>query len=553
MTWAWLTLVLCAAAHGQAQAPPQTPAAPAPSKGSITGQVVNAKTGAPLRKASIRLTPVMTGGQVAGAPQPSIRSADTDDQGRFSFSGLDAGKYRLAAERQGFLRQSYGERKYSGGGTPVLVADGQEVKGLLFRLNPQGVITGKVLDEDGEPLANVQVRAMRYLYANGKRQWMQVQNANSSDIGEYRLADLQPGRYLVSTNPRNVGRNMVMQSNEALPQTPDLTYATTYYPSASDSTAAIPVDVGAGGEIHGIDIRLVKTRAWRVRGKVSGPGGERGRGAIQVVLIPAEGPVNNPLMSMARPPDGQFEIRSVPAGSYTLRASSQAGGQVYAAETPVQVTGNHVDGITLVLASGGDVQGTVKLVDADAPVDLRNVSVMLRPVGFMGIGGPPQRARVGDDLKFAIKGVPPAKFAVNVSGIPNTCYVKSVQFGGRDVTAAGLDMSAGGALEVVISAAAAEVDAVVVDKDGKAAINAVVAVVPGDGSTPMVRTTDENGILAVKGLKPGNYKLVAWEDVEQGAPLDPDFLRQFEKQMKAVKLDAAGHEAVQLTAIAGEG
>ncbi|HJZ96276.1 MAG TPA: hypothetical protein VKE70_07200, partial [Candidatus Solibacter sp.] len=62
-------------------------------------------------------------------------------------------------------------------------------------------------------------------------------------------------------------------------------------------------------------------------------------------------------------------------------------------------------------------------------------------------------------------------------------------------------------------------------------------------------TTDDNGILSAKGLKPGDYKLLAWEDVEQGAPYDPEFLRQYEKKMKSVKVDASGHEAVQLTAI----
>jgi hypothetical protein len=110
-------------------------------------------------------------------------------------------------------------------------------------------------------------------------------------------------------------------------------------------------------------------------------------------------------------------------------------------------------------------------------------------------------------------------------------------------------MSAGGPIEIVISGAPAQVDAVVMDKDGKGVINAVVAIVPKDGSNPMVQMTDENGILTAKGLKPGDYKLLAWEDVEQGAPYDPDFLRQFEKQMKSLKLDAAAHEALQLIAI----
>ena len=546
MKCAWLILSVCEAVYGQQQ----VSVASAP-KGSIEGQVVNAKTGTPLKKTSIRLNMVMIGntaGTAAGQQRPVVRTADTDEQGRFSFAGLDPGKYRLAAERQGFLRQSYGERRFSGGGTPVLVGDGQSVKDVLFRLNPQAVITGKVLDEDGDPLPNVQVRAMRYMYAGGRRQWMQVGGGNTSDIGEYRLPDLQPGRYLVSTDPRNLGRNVVIQPDEPLPQTPDMNYAATYYPSTTNAATAIPIDVGAGGEIRGIDVRVVKTRVWRVRGKVNGPGGERGRGAIQVALTPAEGPANNRLAGTARPPDGNFEIRNVPSGSYLMHATSQAGGQVYAAVLPVQITGNHVDGLTLNLASGGDLQGTVKLVDATTPIELKNVSVMLRPVGIVNIGGPPQRARVGDDLKFAIKGVPPVKFAASVLGIPNTCYLKSVQFGGRDLTSEGLDMSAGGPLDIVISAAPAQIDAVVMDKDGKAAVNAVVAVVPKDGS-PIVQTTDENGILSVKGLKPGDYKLLAWEDVEQGAPSDPDFLVQYEKKMKSVKVDASGHEAIQLTAI----
>ena len=595
MKCVWLILTLCAAAYSQApaQAPAQSAAQPAP-KGSLSGQVVNGKTGAPLKKANVRLSfinpPNNNGGRGAPAPQaaqqqvdvaqiqmqvnaalaqaglpmsplnisnmpqgPNIRTVETDESGRFAFTGLAGGKYRLSAERQGFLRQSYGERKYSGGGTPVAVGDGQNVTNLLFRMNPQGVITGKVLDEDGEPMANVQVRAHRYMYMGGKRQWVQIASNNSSDIGEYRLPDLQPGRYLVSTNARNIGR-INMGPNEPLSPNPDTTYAATYYPSTQQSATAIPIDIGAGSEIHGIDIRLIKTRVWRVRGQVSGveAGGGRGRSAIQISLTPTEGPSDGRLNTTARPPEGQFEIRNVPSGSYTLHAQSQAGSQMFAASMPVQVTGSHVDGLKVTLSSGGDVQGMVKLVDATTPVELKNLSVMLRPVGGSGFGfGPPQRARVSEDMKFTIKGVPPMKFAVNVSGIPNTCYLKSVTFGGRVLTPEGLDMSGGGAIEVTISAAPGEIDAVVMDKDGKSVPGAVVALVPKEGN-PMVMMTDDNGILAAKGLKPGDYKILAWEDVESGAPQDPDFLQQFEKEMKSVKLDASGHEAVQLKAIAAQ-
>jgi hypothetical protein len=341
-----------------------------------------------------------------------------------------------------------------------------------------------------------------------------------------------------------------------MPVDPDMMYAATYYPSTASANTAASIDVGPGNEIRGIDIRLIKARVWRVRGRVTGleqPAPGRGRGAVQVSLVPAEGPTNGQQMSMARPQDGGFEIRNVPSGSYVLRAHAQMGQQTFAASMPVQVTGSHVDGVNLTLATGGDLQGTVKLVDATTPVELKNLSVNLRPTGNEGFGfGPPARGRVTEEMKFAIKGVPPMKFAVNVGGIPNTCYLKSVTYGGRDVPPEGLDMSGGGQLEVTISAAAAQVDAVVLDKDSKGLSNAVVAIIPEDGRSPMVLTTDDNGILTAKGLKPGSYKMLAWEDVEQGAPYDPDFLAQFEKKMKSVKLDSAGHEAVQLTAISDQ-
>ena len=180
-------LALCGVAHGfQA----------APAKGSIEGQVMNLKAGSPLKKATVQLVMMNAGGGGGGRgpmPPPVRRVAETDEQGRFAFANLDPGKFQLSAERQGFLRQNYGARKYSGGGTPVLVAEGQNVKSIVFQLVPQAVITGKVLDEDGEGMAGEPVRALRYVYRGGKRQWTTVGTAQTSDIGEFRLPNLEPG------------------------------------------------------------------------------------------------------------------------------------------------------------------------------------------------------------------------------------------------------------------------------------------------------------------------------------------------------------------------
>ena len=373
--------------------------------------------------------------------------------------------------------------------------------------------------------------------------------AQTSDIGEFRLPNLEPGRYLVSSNARSGGASRrQIESSEPLPSAPDMMYATTYYPSTTNAPTAIPIDVGAGVEVRGIDVRLVKTRVYRVRGRVVSS--DTSRRAATVTLIARDGGPGTAITGAALGAEGQFELRNVPPGQYTAMAQSRGGGLEFIATQPLDVVSNHVEGLVLTMAAGGEVQGSVKLVDAATPPELKNVSVVLRPVGFAGSA--PPRSRVGDDLKFTLKSVPPVRYAVTVTGVPETCYVQSVKYGGGEVTDAGVEMTNGGVLEVTLSAAAARVDAVVLDKDGKAGWHAVVALIPKDGSMTVVQTADENGILTFKGLKPGDYRLLAWEDVESGAPYDRDFLKPFEPQAKSVKLEAAGHEAVQLKAIAAD-
>jgi uncharacterized surface anchored protein len=150
---------------------------------------------------------------------------------------------------------------------------------------------------------------------------------------------------------------------------------------------------------------------------------------------------------------------------------------------------------------------------------------------------------------FTLKSVPAVRYAVNVTGVPDGCYVKSIQYGGMDVSDAGIEMTNGGTLDIVLRAAAAQVDAVVQDKDGKAAWNATVALVPKDGANIVVRTADENGILSLRGVKPGDYRLFAWEDVESGAPSGSEVRKLWEEYGKSCKFGWSRYDSVQRKAI----
>jgi len=526
-----------------------TPAVPAPPKGIIEGQVFNLATGAPLKKATVRLTGL--GARPSGG-MPNMYSKETDEQGRFAFTGLEAGRYDLSAERQGFLRQNYGGRKYNTSGTPIGLAQDQHVKDILFKLSPQSVITGKVLDEDGDPVANVQVRALKFVYRGGKKQWSQVANGQTSDIGEYRIPNLDPGSYLVGTNSRNQAANMMQTpSNGALPDAPEMTYAPTYYPSTMDSSTAVPVDVTAAAETRGIDIRLRKPQVFGIRGKVVNATG--GRGTVMVMLTPKEGAQGNVGTSPARAPDNRFELRGVTPGSYVVHAQLGNGSQSSVAVQEVHVSNSHVDGLVLTVAPGSDVQGTVKVEDATGPVDIPNLSVTLRPALPVAMGGVP-RVKVDSDLKFTLKNVAPLNYTVSVVGTPDNCFVKSIRFGGQEVPEDGIDVTSGGEMVIVLSATAGEVDGAVVDKEGKVVAGAIGALIPKDGPSTAIqsRVGDEYGAVTFKGLKPGEYRLIAWEDIPPGAFLDPEFRKRFEGRGESVKLDASAKQAIQVKVIPAE-
>jgi len=119
----------------------------------LEGRTVNARTGEPVP----RVTLTLTGSGQNTAP----RSGRSDNDGRFLIENIPPGTYRLIAERIGFLRQGYGSRTPGASGAPLNLSESQHLKDLEFRLTPQGVIMGLVIDEDGDPLPRTNVTAYR--------------------------------------------------------------------------------------------------------------------------------------------------------------------------------------------------------------------------------------------------------------------------------------------------------------------------------------------------------------------------------------------------------
>jgi hypothetical protein len=88
---------------------------------------------------------------------------------------IEPGKYQLTVMKGGYARMQYGARSPGHPGTTLSFDPGQQMRDLVVRLMPQAVITGRVLDEDGEPVPQISLQLFRYEYSRGKRQ-QQVSN-----------------------------------------------------------------------------------------------------------------------------------------------------------------------------------------------------------------------------------------------------------------------------------------------------------------------------------------------------------------------------------------
>ena len=179
---------------------PGTPARDTPDPGagtaSVSGVVVlDDATQSPLRRTRVTLRGVDTRAE---------RTVTTDDMGRFAFAGIAAGNYSLVAAKAAYVQAFYGSKHAGRGpGTPLSIANGQNMTDLKLMMPRGGVVTGRAIDDFGAPVPNASVRLLQYRNVSGERtlQPVGVGNIVTDDRGIYRAYGLTPGAYVVSLAP----------------------------------------------------------------------------------------------------------------------------------------------------------------------------------------------------------------------------------------------------------------------------------------------------------------------------------------------------------------
>src|SRR5258707_11314787 len=179
-----LLALFLAASFANAQPPPDQ------KKIRLEGRVMTT-AGDLVRKANVRLQ----GSSGQNGQPPSVYTEATDNDGKFLFDDVVPGRYSLSSDKAGFVSGRYGARSTNSPGTQINVSAGQEMKDLVILLTPQGVITGRVTDQDGDPVRGVQITVLRTGYPRGRRQFVPAGGASTDDQGNFRAGNLAPGRY----------------------------------------------------------------------------------------------------------------------------------------------------------------------------------------------------------------------------------------------------------------------------------------------------------------------------------------------------------------------
>jgi protocatechuate 3,4-dioxygenase beta subunit len=497
----------------------------------IEGQVLNGATGEPLKKVAVLLQ------NLDNKSRDQLSTAVTGSGGQFALKDIEPGRYQLSADRNGFLRQGYGSHGQDREPTTLTLGPGQRMQNIVFKLTPQAVITGRVVDEDGEPVANVAVQTLRNGYMQGKRQLMPGVAAQSNDLGEYRIHGLSPGKYYVTATVHN-------QLSMAL-TTAEETYLPVYYPGTTDIATAIPLDVSGGSEMRGIDLTLRRAQTVRVRGRI--PDLPRG---TAVRLIPRGSPLvfmGGGQVGQINSPEGDFEIRGVTPGSYVMVVDSHR-----SIHLAVEVGNAGVDGITVAIPPPANIQGQIRL-DGQGEINFGALQVSLQLRDPMPVGTP--GGPVKPDGSFTFENETSERYDVSVRFLPAGYYLKSARLSDQEVLESGFTTSGGTAkLDLVISSAGGQLDGVVTDGKQQPAKAATVALIPeAERQSRLalfkIAATDQNGHYSIQGIAPGSYKVYAFEDVPPGACQDPDFMKAFEKSAESVTIGEGTHESKQLQQI----
>jgi hypothetical protein len=520
--------------------------------GVIRGRITSLDTGKPLRRAQVRLASEY---DFAGTP----RTASTSTDGRYEFRDVAPGRYTLRVERSGYLALTFGQRRPGEQGRPLEIAEKDVADKVDFALPRMSVISGRVLDDLGEPIAGVTVWVLQTRFIQGRRQLVATGANASTDItGRYRLLSLPPGDYAV------MGTTRATWPHESDPKQV-FGYAPTYFPGTSTVAQAQRVKLGVAQEASGIDFNLASGRTSSVRGNATSASGVSLGGETVTMVHEIGGPTMwmgsaVAVASTKVAGDGSWALSNIPPGEYRLsiRAGARGNEPAQEGQVTISVAGADVDGVSLVAGAGGTVRGEVVTDDGSplpAGFDRMQVRPPFNPNARMMVSVlHPDNGRVQSDGSFEVQGVL-SESVLSIGPLTGEWTLKAIEVEGRDMADLPLPLEHGKTLSgvrMVLTSQPTIIRGALRDESQKPAEGTVIVFAEDSAKwhegSRTIRTTrlDQRGLFAFKGLPAGEYFLIGLESVQEGQWHDPEFLEQLKSRASRVAIADAESKQVDL-------
>jgi hypothetical protein len=522
---------------------------------AIAGRVTNLETRGPLQRAVIR---------IASPTLPAEKRVSTNADGRYEVRDLPAGEYSVKAERGGYLTMAYGQRRSGEAGKPVRLGEGQTVRGVDFALPRMGVISGRIVDETGEPMAKVSVYAIQFGRHQGVHRLIPFAipeeccwrggHAQTDESGQYSLV-LPAGEFVI-----------MGFSRETWPLESDTTqvfsFPPSFYPGVVESGGAQRIKVGVGQEVGNIDFALVPARTARVSGIVvntaGAPVANESVTLSQEVMGPQGGSTFPSSNRAQTGPDGRFSVNNVQAGEYMLVVRTPPANDQPAQEArqTLQVAGADIDGLVIVIGTGGVVRGHVASDDGTPMPDIDRLSVRARPLTWAArmstLASP---GRVNADGTFEVKGIF-GPVVLTIGTLTGDWTLKAIEHDGRNLADDPIDVRHGETLDgvrIVLTNRPTQLRGALLD-DKKQPADGTVIVFPEDSSrwregsrTIRAARPDQKGEFSIKGLPAGTYFIAAVDYAQDGEWYDPEFLSELQRRARRLSLAEAESTRVALT------
>jgi hypothetical protein len=491
-------------------------------KYTLRGTVVNSLSAEPIRGALV---------QVYFRGQSSML---TGPDGKFQFDGLPAGQSTIAVRKPGFFSEDEFEPNARG---QHLATTGPNSSPVVLKLVPEGVIYGRISEEDGEPIEGLPVALLVQSLQSGRKTWQQRPGAETDEDGSFRFAELPPGNYFLSAGP---SRNpLIFPAKLSQPGAQGIPLV--YYPVGSELAAAAPISITPGKKAE-INLTLSPQPFYRVSGTIGG------YTSSQQVILQLRNSAGIRLAYNSRfdSASGTFRILWVPAGAYTLQADAPDGhGHSLTATVPLTVTAD-LSGVHLILLPTVTIPIRMSVITSRTGAERfweqenyfpAYVQLVARNAGLLELRYGSQQVGEKGASSLEVQNIAPGTYSVEVN--PNgPLYVQSAMSGTTNLLESDLSVAPGTSpqpIEIMLRDDVASLS-------GNVSLNSqplsatILAFSEHASAPPRIQPTDPGGGFQLSFLPPGAYKILAVDHPDRLEYANPDALRKYLSKAREVTL-----------------